>query len=225
MVKESPKSISPTEKEPEFPEQDHFGLERLIFFSDAVFAIAITLLALEVRLPAGVEAFNDAQLFASLLGMWQKYLAYIISFLVIGSFWNAHHRKFRFIRRYDATLRILNLLILMVVAFIPFPSSVISESGTRTATIFYALTVMLVGLLYAALWWYAARHDHLIVAHLTTQQRRREFIAPLTTVSIFFISIGVTYLNINLARFLWLLALPISSIVYRRQPAAHQKVF
>jgi len=78
-------------------EQEHpdLGLERLVFFSNAVFAIAITLLALDIRLPAGSEMFSDAQLLAALLGIWHKYLAYGISFFVIGTLWIGHHRKFR----------------------------------------------------------------------------------------------------------------------------------
>jgi uncharacterized membrane protein len=128
-----------------FSEHDQLGLERLIFFSDAVFAIAITLLALEIRLPAGGESLNDTQLFAQLIGMWHRYLAFFISFSVIGVFWISHHRKFRFIERYDRSLLMLNLLLLMMIAFIPFPSSIISENPNRTATIFYAVTMTLVG--------------------------------------------------------------------------------
>jgi uncharacterized membrane protein len=185
-------------------------MERLIFFSDAVFAIAITLLALEVRLPAGAETFTDAQLSANLLSMWPKYMGYVLSFLVIGSFWSAHHRKFQLLRRYDRRLLTLNLLILMVVAFIPFPSSIISESDTRTATIFYALVMILAALLFIVFWWHASRHDLLLEAHLTPQQRRREFMMPLTTMTIFLLSIGIAFLDAGLARFVWLLLLPVA---------------
>jgi uncharacterized membrane protein len=155
MPKKMPKSPVPSESKREVSAQDRLGLERMIFFSDAVFAIAITLLVLEVRLPAGEETGNNAQILASLLGIWHKYIAYVISFLVIGSFWSSHHRKFQLIRRCDRRLVALNLLLLMVVAFIPFPSSVLSQSGTRTATIFYALTISLGGLVFMLLWWYA----------------------------------------------------------------------
>jgi uncharacterized membrane protein len=196
-------------------EPDRLGLERLIFFSDAVFAIAITLLALEIRLPTA-EDLNDAQLAAALFRMWPQYLAYVLSFLVIGSFWGAHHRKFQLIARYDRLLLTLNLLLLMVVAFIPFPSSVMSESGTRTATIFYALTIIVGGLLFTILWWHASRHDRLIDSHLTPQQRRREFVAPLSTVAIFLLSIGISFFNINLARLVWILILPASFYLNKR---------
>jgi uncharacterized membrane protein len=212
-IKKITKSISPTENKRESSDQNRIGLERLIFFNDAVFAIAITLLALEIRLPTGVEAFSDAQLLTNLLGMWHKYLAYIISFLVIGSFWSAHHRKFRLIKRYDGKLLTYNLLILMVVAFIPFPSSVISESSGRTATIFYALTMMLVGFLFTALWWHASRHNRLIEAHLTAQQHRREFLSPLMTAAIFLLSIGIAFFDADLARLSWVLILPASLYV------------
>jgi len=215
MVKKMPKSPIHSESKHDVSEQDRLGLERLIFFSDAVFAIAITLLVLDVRLPAGEEAGNDAQLLATLLGIWHKYLAYVVSFLVIGSFWSAHHRKFRLIRRYDRRMVLFNLLILMVVAFIPFPSSVLSENGTRTATILYALTMIVGGVLFLLFWWYVVHHEDLIQPHLSPQQRRREFLAPIATILIFMLSIGLSYLDPGLARFSWLLILPASLYLNR----------
>jgi uncharacterized membrane protein len=196
-------------------DQDQLGLERLIFFSDAVFAIAITLLALDIRLPAGGEAASNAQLLAQLLGLWPKYLAYLVSFLAIGTFWVGHHRRFRFIRRSDRGLLALNLLFLMVIAFVPFPTSVISESGNRTATIFYALTMILGGLMLAALWWYASWHNRLTDPDLDARQARRQFVPILLTVMLFILSIGLAFLNENLARFSWLLVVPISRFGHR----------
>jgi uncharacterized membrane protein len=210
MSKKTPRQPHSAEGKRNAPDQDQLGLERLIFFSDAVFAIAITLLALDIRLPTGGEAPSNAQLLAQLLGVWHKYLAYIISFLAIGSFWMAHHRRFRFIERYDRGLLMLNLLFLMVIAFVPFPTSVISESGNRTATIFYALTMTLAGLMLTAIWWYATWHNHLTDPHLDTQQRRRQFVALLLTVALFALSIGIAFFSENLARLSWLLVVPIS---------------
>ena len=191
-------------------DQDELGLERLIFFSDAVFAIAITLLALDLRLPSGGGSPSNAQLLAQLLEIWPKYLAYLVSFLAIGTFWLGHHRRFRFIRRYDRGLLTFNLLFLMVIAFIPFPTSVISESGNRTATIFYALTMILGGLMLAALWWHASWHNRLTDPGLDARQARRQFVPMLLTVALFVMSIGLAFLNESLARFSWLLVVPIS---------------
>lgn len=192
----------------EVSEQDQLGLERLIFFSDAVFAIAITLLVLDIRLPGGEEALNNAELLASLLAIWPRYLAYVISFLVIGSFWRSHHRKFRLIRHYDSRLLSLNLLALMVVAFMPFPSSVLSTQGNRTATIFYALTIIVADLLFLSLWWYASRNSNLTVPHLDPKVRRREFISPMVTALVFLLSIGIAFINADLAKYSWLLLFP-----------------
>ena len=187
--------------------EDQLGLERLIFFSDAVFAIAITLLALEVRLPETEGLLNNAELVSQLSGMWHEYLAYIISFLVIGTFWMAHHRKYRYIKRYDDRLLFLNLLMLMVIAFIPFPSSIISKYPDRSATIFYALTMVMAGVLLAGNWWYASHNNRLVDPDMDAKQRKRQFISPLLTSAIFLLSIGIAFLDETLARVSWLLIL------------------
>jgi uncharacterized membrane protein len=210
MSKNARRRPSTPERKENASVDDHLGLERLIFFSDAVFAIAITLLALDIRLPAGIGALSNAQLLDQLLGSWHKYLAFVISFLAIGTFWMAHHRKFRFIQRYDRGLLTLNLLFLMVIAFVPFPTWVISESGNRTATIFYALTMALAGLMLGAVWWYASRHNRLTDPQMDALQHRRQWVSLVLTAALFVVSIGLAFLNENLARFSWLLVVPIS---------------
>jgi uncharacterized membrane protein len=220
MPKRTPKPGTPSEKAPDAVEREFLGLERVVFFSDAVFAIAITILVLDIRLPAGEEALSNAQLFAQLLGIWNKYLAYFISFLVIGSFWISHHRKFRFIRRYDNNLLMLNLLLLMAIAFIPFPTSVISQYGNRTATIFYALTMVVSGFMSVALWWYATRHNRLIDAQMDAGMRRQLFLSPLITIAAFVLSIGIAFINAELARFSWLLIFPVSIYMSRKMLVA-----
>ena len=185
------------------PGKDHLALERLVFFSDAVFAIAITLLALEIRLPSTGEDLTNAELASSLFNLWPAYLGYAISFMVIGFFWIGHHRKYRFIRRYDNNLLLLNLLLLMVIAFIPFPASVISEYGNRTATIFYAIVMFLAGLLSAGIWGYASYHDRLIDPALDARYRRKETWAPLIMSGVFLLSIGIAFLNDDLAKLSW----------------------
>ena len=153
---------------------DQIGMERLIFFSDAVFAIAITLLTLEIRLPATDGSLTNAELLQSILAIGPKYIAYIISFLVIGLFWIGHHRKFQLIRKYDGTLMFLNFLLLMTIAFIPFPTFLISTYGNRTATIFYACVMILASLLSVIIWWYASYMDRLTDPRMDYRQRMRE---------------------------------------------------
>jgi uncharacterized membrane protein len=210
MPRTAPKPTHTSVKVAEINDHDRHSFERLTFFSDAVFAIAITLLALEIRLPAGADSATDRELTLALLGMWHKYLAFIISFLVIGTFWISHHRKFRFILRYDSNLLSINLLFLMTIAFMPFPSSVISENANRTATIFYALIMSLAGLLSTAIWVYAEHNNRLIDAQLDKATRRRLLYGPLLSTGVFVLSIGLAFLNPGLARLSWLLLLAVA---------------
>jgi len=198
------------------PERDieQIGLERLVFFSDAVFAIAITLLALEIRLPADTGPLNDVQLFNVLRSLWPKYVAYVISFLVIGVFWMGHHRRYSFIVRYDRTSILLNLLHLMVIAFIPFPTSVMSEQGNRTGTIFYALTIVLAGFFVILLWRYSTHNNRLVEPDLSPHIRRRETLRQLTVPFIFLLSIPLAFVNTNLTRPFWLLIIPLLRLIH-----------
>ena len=122
---------------------DELGLERIVFFSDAVIAIAITLLAIEIRLP---PLEDGARLVPALWALWPSYLSFAISFLVIGTYWIAHHNMFEHIDRYTPTLIWLNLFFLLCVAFTPFPTAIVGEYGMLAgAQIFYAGSVVVTG--------------------------------------------------------------------------------
>lgn len=186
------------------PLADHIGLERLIFFSDAVFAIAITLLAIEIRLPAA-EYGDNAALLHALISLWPRYLSYVVSFLVIGSFWLAHHRMFRHIVRYDRRLLWLNLALLLGIAFVPFPTAVLGESGSAVATSFYALTMAATGLLSAGLWGYASNRGRLLEAPMAPHALWASRWRALTPPGVFLLSVPIAWWSSDLARFSWLL--------------------
>ena len=95
------------------------GLDRLIFFSDGVFAIAITLLMLNIQFPANVTKGDFPQ---ALFNLESQIGAYVLSFFVIGSYWLSHHRLYQHVTGFDNRLLRLNLLLLLFVAFIPFPT-------------------------------------------------------------------------------------------------------
>ncbi len=189
---------------------DKVALDRLVFFSDAVFAIAITLLALEIRLPVEVGPLSNDELFTALVEAWPKILGFIISFLVIGSYWIVHHRRFSHLMGYDGRLVFLNLLLLMAIAFVPFPTAVLSESGNRTATIFYALVMTITGLLSGVLWWHASSRR---LIEEPAGSRRHTAAGILITPAIFVLSIGVAYIDPGLARITWILIVPALSLV------------
>jgi uncharacterized membrane protein len=217
-----PQATASNELKQDCTQQNHFALERLAFFSDAVFAIAITILVLDIRLPYGVDSASSRELFLLLTGLWQEYLAFFISFWVIGLSWISHHRKFLYIQRIDYPLLILNLLVLMLIAFIPFPTAVMSENVNFTATTFYALTMILSSLSGLILWWHAARDHRLVDPRLDRRQIWREASVPLTTIAIFILSIGIAVVTPGLARICWVLVFPVAFFLRRRatQPFA-----
>ncbi len=193
-------------------ELEQLGLERLVFFSDAVYAIAITLLVIDLRLPPGSGELDNAGLARVLLAMLPQLFSYVLSFLVIGSFWSSHHRKFRYVTGYDRRLLLLNMLLLMVVAFLPFPTAVLGESGNATATIFYAGTIVVASLLSALLWRYPLTHG-LVRASTPQHIRRFELIRPLLTALVFGLSIPLALYDADWAKYFWAVLIPISIFV------------
>jgi TMEM175 potassium channel family protein len=193
------------------------AFDRLLYFSDAVFAIAITLLALELRLPEGVAAGGDA-LWAALGGMWPKYLSFLVSFTVIGLYWQGHHRMFRLINRFDDRLLWINLLFLMCIVVIPFPTSVLGEHANRpAAVVFYACVLALTGLLQLAMWVYATVGRRLVEATLDDAQYRfllrlvgaRMAIPPL----VFLLSIAAAQRSPTWVEYSWVLMVPALALV------------
>jgi uncharacterized membrane protein len=132
--------------------------ERLVFFSDAVLAIAVTLLVLEIHPPE-----DTRHLLHGLAALWPSYLSYAITFLLIGQVWANHHVMFDHIRIADRTVLFLNTLLLMDIAFLPFAASVLAAAlrtghGQRTAVVFHGTTFLLAAALFNVIWGYAC-HD------------------------------------------------------------------
>jgi uncharacterized membrane protein len=136
---------------------------RVVAFSDAVIAIAITLLVLEIRPPE-----DTRHLIAGLAALWPSYVSYVITFLLIGQVWANHHVLFDQIRHADRLVLFLNTLLLMDIAFLPFAAGVLANSfrdgqGERTAVVLHGLAFELAAALFNAIWWYA-RHDRRLLA-------------------------------------------------------------
>jgi uncharacterized membrane protein len=133
---------------------------RLETFSDGIFAIAATLLILEVHRAGGSVPHG-------LVHAWPSYAAYAISFLTIGIIWANHHTVFKQIARVDRTFLMINVVFLMVVAFSPFPTRVLAETlrgGSRSAAFAYGLNFTAMAICYAALWFYASIGGRLLAA-------------------------------------------------------------
>ncbi|MFI4958198.1 MAG: TMEM175 family protein [Lysobacterales bacterium] len=122
-------------------------LERLTFFSDAVFAIAITLLVIEIHVPR-LATPDDQAFLAALHELQPSFTGFMLSFLVIGALWVAHHRVFGMLADYNPMIIWPNLVLLMVVAFMPFATALMSSNPlARVPELFYAATLLVAGLL------------------------------------------------------------------------------
>jgi len=147
---------------------------RLEAFSDGVFAIAATLLVLELRVPA-----DEPDLTHALLQLWPAYAAYLVSFLTIGIIWVNHHTLLEHCRRVDRRFLYLNLLLLVAVGIVPFPTSlvdryIVSESGATAALVVYGLGGLLIAIGFAAVFFYATHDGRLVGDRVSARQIRAD---------------------------------------------------
>jgi TMEM175 potassium channel family protein len=155
---------------------------RLETFADGVFAIAITLLVLEIRIPDAGEDLGEA-----LLAQWPSFAAYVTSFLTIGVIWVSHHQMFTIIRRVTTTFLFLNVLFLLPVAFVPFPTALVAghiqdPAGRTTAVLVYGALSVVIAVMFNVLWAYAFRHNLLVEGRSSeraTRAARGFIIGPL----------------------------------------------
>lgn len=133
-------------------ETDH-ALERLVFFSDAVFAIAITLLIIEIHVPDLSTTATNTEAWQEFASLIPSLIAYLISFFVIGRFWMGHHRAFGAVRRYDEAMVWPNLQYLMAIAFMPFATAFMGRNfGHFVPALVYNLSMLVCALLNWRLW-------------------------------------------------------------------------
>ncbi|MBV9486279.1 MAG: DUF1211 domain-containing protein [Frankiaceae bacterium] len=177
---------------------------RLETFSDGVFAIAATLLVLDIGQSDDGTGSLLHQLFTGPLV--SEYAAYAVSFLIIGITWINHHSLFCQVARVDRRLTILNLLLLMMLAFTPFPTRVLAANLTKggadahAAAFFYSLSITLCGLLYGAVWWHASSRNGALLKvpmdDATVRQTRTQFgvgnLVYLATLGLSFLSAPLT---------------------------------
>jgi uncharacterized membrane protein len=158
---------------------------RIEAFSDGVFAIAITLLILEVSKP---DPHADAgKLIGELIGLWPQFAAYAVSFLTILIMWVNHHALFQLIRRTNRIFMVLNGLLLLMITFINYPTAMFADQlqenlqrpeGVQVGLAFYSGTFVVIAVLYNRMWWYAAHRGHLLLPGVEQQvaQIDRQFI-------------------------------------------------
>jgi len=188
------------------------GIGRILALSDGVFAIALTLLILEIAVPATT---TNADLPKALLALWPRYLAYLVSFVVIARFWGTHRLAFRLIGRDDPMLVWLNLLMLLFVSFLPFPTAVLGQHfGSPAAAVLYATSVTLAAIASAAYWWYASGRGGLLRPDAPRAQVRALRARSVSIPVFFALTLPVAAFAPYAAEILWILIFPCTRLVY-----------
>jgi uncharacterized membrane protein len=196
-----------------------FQLERMILFSDAVFAIAITILALEIKVPPiDRHIVTDKMLSDSLDEMIPKFVGFIVSFFIIGLYWTVHHRMFGFVVNYTRRLLWLNLVFLLAVVLMPFSTAFYSEFIVRLLkipVIFYASNIVFLGIMNFVLWAYIANPKNKLAQGITLPDRKY-FAFRAAMVPSVFVLMAVTYLLINPKYAVWIpMIIPLFMRVYK----------
>ena len=182
-----------------------FQLERMILFSDAVFAIAITLLVIEIKIPElEKEHISDEALLEGLGHLIPKFIGFIISFVMIAIYWNAHHRMFGYVTSYSRKLVVLNLFFLFFIALMPFSTGFYSEYAGRELVqyqlkipmTFYVLNLSTAGFINYFMWVYITNPKNKVAEpaidpEVAMMGKMRSFIVPM----VFLLMLAVAYLS------------------------------
>lgn len=202
-----------------------FQLERMILFSDAIFAIAITLLVIEIKIPDIHENVSDAALLKALFHLMPKFAGFLISFMLIGMYWTVHHRMFGFVTNYNRKLLVLNLAFLFFIVLMPFSTGFygeyagpeLFEKQLKVPMTFYVLNFCCAGIFNYILWRYISNPknglmDQPIDPMTLKMAKLRSFIVPL----IFLCMLPVAYLiNVIIAVYIPLL-IPVTTRIMTR---------
>ncbi len=182
-------------------DRKQFQLERLILFSDAVFAIAITLLALDIRVPQSdwTKQIPAQQLSEYIIKIIPNIFGYIFSFFIIGFYWTIHHRIFGFVKNYDGIVIWMNMLMLCFIALLPFTTTLTAEYGYLSESfIFYWLNVGLIGILSYLIQLYISNPKKNLSLRFKNDRHRRYSLArALFTALVFFLGAGLAMTNVT----------------------------
>lgn len=192
---------------PDEVEKRWLDVSRIVFFNDAIFAIAMTVLVLNFRVPEGLTGDTEPELSRLLADHGPDYLAYFLSFGVLAFYWVAHHRLFGRVERADHRLVYINLVFLAFIALLPFPAELIQHYGdAEAAVVLFAGVIAAAGAAFTVLAIHVGRaglyepapadvhHRHTILRHLTV---------PI----VFLTSIPVAIVNVTAAKLFWILVL------------------
>lgn len=188
---------------------------RLVAFSDGIFAIAITLLVFNLKIPQ-LPAGSQGRLFQVMVGMIPHFLTYIMSFLLIGVFWFIHHHMFCHIHRVDNAFIWLNVAYLLGISFLPFPSALLGAYPDEIfSLIFYICSLSYVGCMLLSMWAYASYRHRLIEKDLPKSAIHYYFWRGISAQMIFLITIILALIHLSWGQHFLFVLIPVQILLQR----------
>src|SRR5919199_2370 len=185
--------------------------EHVVSFGDAIFAFAITLMTLSIDIPDLPPNLTESELLNRLYELYPQVESYIISFAVIAIFWISYHQVFNFIKESHISMVYLNLLFLLLITFLSITTSLVINYGSyQTPYVIFCVVVIMTSSLLALIWWYATKDYRFVDKNIHPLFIRGMMLNLLLVPLIFAISIFVSFFDLNIAQYLWLVIVPLN---------------
>jgi uncharacterized membrane protein len=191
--------------------------EDVVSFGDAIFAFAITFMTLAIDIPDLSPNLTESELLSRLYELYPQVESYIISFAVIAIFWISYHQVFNFIKESHISMVYLNLLFLLLITFLSITTSLVIDYGSyQIPYVIFCVVVIMTSSLLALIWWYATKDYRLVDKDIHPFLVRGIMVNLLLIPFVFAISILVSFFNLDIAQYLWLIIVPLSIAVRRK---------
>ena len=192
-------------------------VEHVISFSDAVFAFAITLMALSIDIPDLPSNLTQAELLDKLYDLFPQFESYIISFAVIALFWVSYHQVFNHIKGSHIVMVYLNLLFLLLITLLSLSTSLVINYGNyHIPYVIYSFIVILTSSLLTLIWWHATKDKLLIDKNLHPLYIKGVMLTLVSIPLVFTVSIFISFINLDIAEIFWLVMVPINITIKQK---------
>jgi uncharacterized membrane protein len=194
-----------------------FAPNRLEALTDGIFAIVMTLLVLDLSITGIPQSSVQTDLPRRLLESWPAFLAYVMSFIILGMIWISHHRIFHYVKHSNPMLMWINIIFLMFVALVPFSTRLMADYlWTQGPFVVYGINVLLIFVMRLAMWNYASGRSHLVDSSASPQiVKRLKLVIGIIPTVMFLVVVGVAFLNIIVAYVVLWLLIPYGFIAQR----------
>jgi len=189
-------------------------VEHVISFSDAVFAFAITLMALSIDIPDLPQNLSQTELLQRLDDFYPQFEDYVISFAVIAIFWISYHQVFNHIKGSHISMVYLNLLFLLLITLLSLTTSFITNYASyQIPYVIYCIIVIMASSLLVSIWWFATKEHRLMDRGINPLFIKGTFLILLSQPIIFGISIIISFVNLGIAQYFWLSIIPVNFLI------------